>query len=122
MKEDLEARRSAAASEAAQLRSLIEHPGWKWAEAQALEQARYRQATVCLSPLKSYDEGPAQEFMKGEAAGLGLFPAIVRARLEQLELEVKRLNDLIELEEANERGNERDFGASRVDDPDFSAE
>jgi len=117
---ELDGAYSDAASLVATWRSLLDHPGWKMYEKFLLEQRQNRIATVALIPLESSAKIFAQEFMKGEAAGLGLAQITPYAQLEQAEADVKVLSVKLDREKEHVEEDAKARGASRVDDRDFS--
>jgi hypothetical protein len=119
--DDIAAKLSQAASDLALWRGLLEHPGWKAYEKIIDEQMKLRQSTVCLTPLASFGKSLEQEFMKGEAAGLGLAIVVPKTQAEMAKMEVEILNVELDQEKEHETDRRPD-GGSRVDDDDFSRE
>lgn len=115
-RDELEARLSQQASLLATWKSLLEHPGWPMLE-EILEEQRMARLFILQEPLESFAQASKQEFMKGEAAGIGLSSKIPQTQIELLELETKRLRTAVELEESDESAKvEADVSRrSRVD-------
>ena len=114
--ENLQAEVSKKASELATWKTFMEHPGWvlfrRW-----LEEQKTARHAVLLEPSTSMGNILQTEFMKGEAAGLAKAMFLPDAQLEMLQVEVKRLNTYLEMEEANVSEQERstDESSGRVD-------
>lgn len=83
-----------------ELRKLKESSGWRVLMSFVLEQVQMRTTAVMRTPAKGVAEAMAQEFMKGEAAGLELAVTSVEAQIETLEARVKA--ELEELEESSD--------------------
>lgn len=64
------------------LRQLLKSPGWELLAKHAEMQISTRTDHVMLVPLESTSKLPAQEFMKGEAAGIRLFIAFPETLIE----------------------------------------
>jgi len=120
-KDEIEAEISSNVEEHALWRSLLEHPSWKKFEEIVMEQVRLRQATVCLTPLPTFGKSLEQEFMKGEAAGLGLALALVHTQYEITKLEKEKLAVELDKEMEYEKARTAPRG-SRVVDDNFSRE
>lgn len=66
--------------------------GWKLLVANAIEQAKGRENTILLTPLKCADDAFEQEFMKGEVAALRLVIQLPELAIQQLEADIEALN------------------------------
>ena len=119
--ENISGKLSASANEVAVWRGLIESPAWKTYKDVIEQQVRLRHATICLTPLESFGKSLEQEFMKGEAAGLGLALALPETQYEMAKLDVAKLTVELEKENDSEKARNAD-GGSRVDNADFSGE
>ena len=120
-RDEISGRLSETASDVASWRGLLDHPGWKRYKDIIEQQVRLRHATICLTPLESFGKSLEQEFMKGEAAGLGLALALPETQHEMARLDLERLTVALEKETDNEKARKSD-GGSRVDNNDFSGE
>jgi len=87
---------SEAASELHIWRSLMEHPGWVLMEKELKVEETMRALVVTRKRLGSIGEVFSQEYMKGEANGLGFALSFPSAKLEELQSEVKKLNFMLE--------------------------
>lgn len=63
-------------------KDLMEHRGWKRLVEIAKAQQHERSQRVILTPLESQDQALAQEFMKGEFAGIGVLLAIPQTEVD----------------------------------------
>jgi len=120
-RDEISGRLSEAASTVATWRGLMDTPAWKNYRAIIEEQVRLRHATICLTPLSSFGKSLEQEFMKGEAAGLGLALALPETQYEMASLDLERLTVELEKEMDNETSG-KSAERSRVFDDDFSRE
>ncbi len=74
--------------ELSKLRGLVLHAGYDYLVKIAQAQLETRRQQIILTPLKSMDEVLAQEFAKGETAGIELFTRLVDIRINDLESEI----------------------------------
>jgi hypothetical protein len=74
--------------ELSKLRGLVLHAGYDYLVKIAQAQLETRRQQIILTPLKSMDEVLAQEFAKGETAGIELFTRLVDIRINYLESEI----------------------------------
>ena len=116
----LEAGLSENGSDVATWRSLMEHPGWALMEKRLDHDRRMRALAITANSVRSVGEVFAQEFLKGEASGLGHALSMPQTELEQLELEAKKLAVLIEGERDAIKSKERADERSRVPSDDGS--
>lgn len=86
--------------EQSRLRSLKDHPGFKYLQEVLQAQAETRTKAIILAPLASLDDVPNQEYAKGEAAGILFSKEFVDTRLSTLAEEIQ---DILEKKES---GNE----------------
>lgn len=70
------------------LTSLKSHPGFKELMQIAEVQAREREKTIILTPLKGMDDTLEQEYRKGEVAGIMLFMEMTNIRIASLQEEI----------------------------------
>lgn len=117
----LEAGLSENGSELAVWRSLMEHPGWALMEKRLDTERKMRALAVSAQSVRSVGEVFAQEYMKGEASGLGLALSMPQTEVEQLELEARKLEVLIEGERNALKAEARADERSRVPSDDGSA-
>lgn len=117
----LEGELSSIGSELRDWKDLVESRGWTRFKTMVLEQAKARQAAVCMRPVKSMDQVFEQEFNKGEAIAFQTQIAMAEAEVERLESDVEALNVAItkETENVQAEGDVAGRGASRVDDERF---
>jgi len=92
---ELEGELSDAASELKVWKDLKETHGWQRMQVMVQGQINAR-FTEYRKPLGSMDEVPAQEYLKGEMAGLELFSGLLDAEIERLEALIERLTKEIE--------------------------
>ena len=78
---------------------LTEFRGYQWLMDVAQQQIKTRTVAI-LQPLETDDRAYAQEFMKGEVAGIGLFVQLVDIQIRVLQEEIERR--LAEGEKADE--------------------
>ena len=102
---ELEERLSELSSDQAMWDSLTQHPGWK-ALRHLAEQQSKEFLLIFRAPLASMDKVPAQEYTKGQVAGIDLFASIPDLQLEMLKSE----REILEKEIANESVAEKADG------------
>ena len=95
----LEGGLSDAASELSMWRSLKEHPGWQKLVKDMKVEESMRALVVTRKPIGHVGEAFRQEYMKGEANGLGLALAHPDTEIEALSIEIRKL----EVEIRNEK-------------------
>jgi len=71
------------------LEGLVKSPGWGLLRKVAEEQVRLRERHILLKPLTGLDGVPAQEFEKGEVAGLRLLLTLPENMIAGIEYEMK---------------------------------
>jgi hypothetical protein len=81
------------------LRSLKDHPGFKYLQEVLQAQVETRTKAIILAPLASLDEVPNQEYAKGEAAGILFAKEFVDTRLNALAEEIQ---DILEKKESGD--------------------
>lgn len=91
--DSLSAQISEKASEVAAWRRLMEYPQFGMLSEAMEEQIKQRSGVVLLQPLESMDKALAQEFMKGEVAGLTLAKGLAQTLMEAAEIDLQRLNN-----------------------------
>lgn len=102
--------------EASFWRTLTESSAWGQLKAIMEEQRRIRLFTVAETPLQSFAEAMPQEFMKGEAAGIGLVLTLPYTQLELAKADMAILEVKLEQEQEDEITDaETDAGKSRVE-------
>lgn len=101
-KDDLEGELSEKASLLASWKSLIASPAWKLYESAALTQRQTR-LLMLADQVTTMGGIFAEQFIKGEASGLGLAAKFPQIQIDMLEMEVKRLRMAVDLEEAHEK-------------------
>jgi len=89
--------------EQSQLRSLLNHPGFKLLREFLQAQAKARTESVILTPLNSMDEVPKREYEKGEAAGIIFAEHFVDIRLSDL---AETIEDMLEKKESDNAHND----------------
>lgn len=88
-------------SDLAMWRGLVMSDGFKIMKKDMELQRNYRLLTVGGSPLASFSGVLPQEFMKGEANGIGLALTYPLLQVENLQMDVERLTVAIETEKEN---------------------
>jgi len=88
--QDLQAEVRVLQEESSRLSSLQQHAGYGYLVEIAKGQMENRLNQILLSPLKTMDEVLAQEFLKGEYAGIRLFTDMVQLRIEVLKEEIEK--------------------------------
>lgn len=116
----LEAGLSENGGDIATWRSFMEHPGWALMEKRLDHDRKMRALAITANSVRSVGEVFAQEFLKGEASGLGHALSMPQTELEQLELEAKKLAVLIEGERDAVKMEARAGERSRVPSDDGS--
>lgn len=101
-REELEGDLSKAASEAHEWKQLMEFPAFQRYMKFMKEQQYMRQVTVCMTPINAEYTAFAQEFYKGEAAGLGLAMEFPQTMHQQAEMEKRTLTKELELYDSAE--------------------
>lgn len=114
---DLEAEIAERSGDVSQWRALLDMPVWKKYITALDEQVRERQLTITHTPLASFGQVLPQEFMKGEASGLGLAKNLPQLMFEAAQAEISRLND--DLRRLSDETKPSADGGSRVDDQHF---
>jgi hypothetical protein len=109
-------------SELASWRNLVESAGWKQFKATMEQQRMGRLFAVGETRLESFGATLGQEFMKGEAAGIGLALMFPLAKVEELQRDVTILLTSIELEADNVQETPPAGSGSRVDNSSFNIE
>ena len=71
--------------------SLLSHPGWKFVERIAKSQIEQRRNKVFLEPLSDVNGAVAQEFLKGEANGMGTLLALPQTLYDDAEATMSSL-------------------------------
>jgi hypothetical protein len=71
--------------------SLLTHPGWKFVEHIAKSQIEQRKNKVFLEPLSDVNGAVAQEFLKGEANGMGTLLALPQTLYDDAEATMSSL-------------------------------
>lgn len=118
----LEGQHSSQSSELSEWQSFLNHSCWGRFSKILEEQANTRAGEILLKPLESMDKAGAQEFMKGEVAGLKLALTTPLSIVEQLKHDLRVTNAKLEKEHELSQVGTDDAGGSRVDDRNFSVE
>ena len=87
--------------------SLLNHPGWKFVERVAKSQIEQRRNTVFLEPVSDVNGAVAQEFLKGEANGMGTLLALPQTLYDDAEA---TMSSLIKSRDAHADDAESELG------------
>ena len=109
--EDLEVRLRALQEERSNLKSLLEHPGWKWLDSLAEQQITNRMPSI-LTRTESLLEVTGSEFDKGEIAGIQLFRQIAGITIQSLEEEIEQLEKDLSYDDGERTGVDGDGDAT----------
>lgn len=118
--EALERGISEAASELSIWRSLQEHPGWVLLEKYMTSEKTLRAFAVLNNPIHQAGQVYAQEFMKGEASGLGLIQNFPATQVEVLKIEISKLEVMVEREHDATKAETSVDDGSRIESSEFT--